>query len=73
LELIDPSRWEAVLKYAIEHPPKDCSGRKTAEEARKITFKFISMQTYLEEYDWRGEFTAEEVEKWLNPKNKRRG
>jgi hypothetical protein len=73
LEPIEPSKWEAALKYAIEHPPKDCSERKTAEEAGKITFKFISMQTYLEEYDWRGEFTAEEVEKWLNPKNKRRG
>lgn len=73
LEPIDPSKWEAALRHAIEHPPKDCNGRKTPEEARKISFKFISMQTYLEEYDWRGEFTAAEVEKWLYTISKRRG
>lgn len=73
LEPIDPFKWEAALKHAIEHPPRDCNGRKTPEEARKITFKFISMKTYLEEYDWRGEFTAAEVDKWLCTISKRRG
>lgn len=38
---------------------------KKEEEARKVEFKFISMETYLAEYDWEGEFTEEEVRPWM--------
>jgi hypothetical protein len=34
---------------------------KSEEEARKVTFKFVSMETYLAEYDWEAEFTKEQV------------
>jgi len=38
---------------------------KKEEEARKVEFKFISMETYLAEYDWEGEFTQEQLEPWM--------
>jgi hypothetical protein len=38
---------------------------RTAEEMRKNTFKFVSMETYLTEYDWKGEITDEEIAPWL--------
>jgi len=42
-------------------------GTKSPEDARKINIKYISMQTYLEDYDWRGEFTQDEVKDWYSP------
>jgi hypothetical protein len=42
-------------------------GIKSPEEARKINIKYISMQTYLKDYDWRGEFTQDEVKDWYSP------
>jgi hypothetical protein len=38
---------------------------KTAEQARQVKFTFVSMPTYLAEYDWEGELTEEEVRPWL--------
>jgi hypothetical protein len=32
---------------------------------RNINVKFIGLETYLNTYDWSGEFTAEEVSEWL--------
>lgn len=32
---------------------------------RDIYIKFIKLETYLNTYDWSGEFTAEEVSEWL--------
>jgi hypothetical protein len=39
-------------------------GKKTAEQAQQVKIKFVSMATYLAEYDWRGEMTEEEVTPW---------
>jgi len=38
---------------------------KSEEEARQVTFKFVSMETYLAEYNWEGDFTEEEVRPWM--------
>ena len=38
---------------------------KSEEEARQVTFEFVSMKTYLAEYDWEGEFTQEQLEPWM--------
>jgi hypothetical protein len=38
---------------------------KSAEEARQVKFVYISMKTYLAEYDWKGELTEEQVRPWL--------
>lgn len=46
---------------------------RTPEEMRKNTFKFVSMETYLTEYDWKGEFTEEEIVPWLEGIRRGRG
>jgi hypothetical protein len=43
---------------------------KTDEDCRKVRFKFVSMTTYLAEYDWEGELTEEQVKLWLLRKGK---
>jgi len=40
--------------------------RKTEEQARQVTFKFVTMKTYLTEYDWRGELTEDQARPWLD-------
>jgi hypothetical protein len=43
---------------------------KTDEDCRKVRFKFVSMTTYLAEFDWEGELTEEQVKLWLLRKGK---
>lgn len=38
---------------------------KPYNQVRQGQIKFVSMKTYLAEYDWRGEFTEEQVKQWL--------
>ena len=38
---------------------------KPYNQVRQGQIKFVSMKTYLTEYDWRGEFTKEQVKQWL--------
>jgi hypothetical protein len=38
---------------------------KSAEEARQVKFVYISMKTYLAEYDWKGKLTEEQVRPWV--------
>ena len=38
---------------------------KPYNQVRQGQIKFVSMKTYLTEYDWRGEFTEEQVKQWL--------
>jgi hypothetical protein len=43
-------------------------GRQTSDDAAPLqypTLKYISMQEYLRDYDWSGEFTDEEIRPWL--------
>lgn len=42
------------------------AGRKTAEQAQQVKFKFISMKTYLADYDWEEDLTEEQVGPWLD-------
>jgi len=34
---------------------------KPEEEAQRVTFKFVTMKTYLTEYDWRGELSEDQA------------
>jgi hypothetical protein len=66
----EPSYWKTLVKEEIASLEKmtDKSARrnkKTAEEAGKIKIRYISMEEYLKEYDWRGCFKESEVEEWL--------
>jgi hypothetical protein len=41
------------------------SGARSLEQARQVSFKFVTMKTYLSEHDWRGELTEEQARPWL--------
>ena len=41
-----------------------------AGKPRTGQFKFVSLQTYFEEYDWKGEFTDSEVRGYLNERKR---
>jgi hypothetical protein len=56
---------KAYLAYLTGLDEMTSPGFKTAEQARQVTFTFLSMPTYLAEYDWEGELTEEEVRPWL--------
>jgi hypothetical protein len=38
---------------------------RNKEQAMKVKFSFITLETYLAEYDWKGEFTDEQVKRWI--------
>jgi hypothetical protein len=63
---------QIAISLAPDLDPTIKASMKTPEEARKINIKYITMQTYLEEYDWTGEFTEAEVEEWRYSPNLRR-
>jgi hypothetical protein len=63
---------KAVQKAYLDSIPifAGTSGKKTAEQAQQVKIKFVSMATYLAEYDWKGELTEEEVRPWLDADGK---
>jgi len=48
-------------------PYNHCAPFKTLKEVKEMTFIFLSLPEYLAKYDWTGEFTEEEVDKWRMP------
>jgi hypothetical protein len=66
------SHWQQLIEDQIKAISEATSDMKSAEEARKICIKFISMETYFEEYDWSGVFTEEDMEEWYTPESMRR-
>jgi hypothetical protein len=67
-------KWltEVFQKDYLESIPTfaGAPGKKTAEQAQQVKIKFVSMATYLAEYDWVGELTEEEVRPWLDAARK---
>lgn len=45
---------------------------KSVEEMENVSIKFITMEEYLANYDWTGEFTAEEIAPWLEVGSRKR-
>jgi hypothetical protein len=68
-------KWEELLDRELKKRYKyvrdswtegDHENRyKTLEEMDKVKVKFITMEEYLADYDWTGEFIAEEITPWL--------
>jgi hypothetical protein len=57
---------EAYVNSIPDFVGKD--GKKTIEQAQKVRIKFVSMRTYLDEYDWKGELTEGQVKPWMEIK-----
>jgi hypothetical protein len=58
---------KSVMSQKMSVPDQHRSARlhKTVSEAAMISFKFITMKKYLEEYDWDGVYTKEEAAELL--------
>jgi hypothetical protein len=64
----------ATEKAYSLHLEKERSRREQSEtwgKPRSSQFKFVSIQTYLEEYDWKGVFTDREVQLYLRDRDKK--
>lgn len=62
-----------VFKQLVELDPHTLIVEQTARlcikyKTRNINVKFISTPDYLDDYDWSGELTADEVKPWLGNK-----
>lgn len=55
---------EAYIKSIPEFAGKD--RKKTTEQALNVRIKFVSMRTYLDEYEWKGELTERQVKPWMD-------
>lgn len=55
---------EAYIKSIPEFAGKD--RKKTTEQAQNVRIKFVSMRTYLDEYEWKGELTERQVKPWMD-------
>lgn len=68
LQVANDTVQKAYLAHLNTIHPVSYPGIKTVEQARQVKFTFVSMTTYLAEYDWKGELTEEQVRPWSGEK-----
>jgi len=56
---------EEAYKLWVDKNIRPTVPMKAWSEIRPGQIRVVSMKTYLREFDWRGEFTEEQVQQWL--------